>query len=233
MPGLIAAGVVVRAPRPSRNSASRVSPALSPPGPARPPPAPGPGWPGTGTRPGRVFAGMSIRFGGSRTGRRADAFPVAVERREHGVGAALPGLDGAHVVDHADPRMGVPGDTGLVQGGPHPPAPDGLVRARVAAQVDLAGAGFAGQRGEFPLRRPVPDDQPRAALRELAVQVGQALQQERGARSGRVAPVQQPVVQAEHRHDLLAPGQRRAERRMVVHAEVPAEPDKSNHVRRG
>ena len=129
--------------------------------------------------------------------------------------------------------MGVPADTGLVQGGPHPPAPDGLVRARVAAQVDLAGAGFAGQRGEFPLRRPVPDDQPRAALRKLAVQVGQALQQERGAGSGRVAPVQQPVVQAEHRHDLLVCGQSRAERRMVVHAEVPAEPDKSNHGRRG
>ena len=129
--------------------------------------------------------------------------------------------------------MRVPGDTGLLQGVPHPPAADGLVRGRVAAQVDLSGTRFTGQRREFPLRRAVPDDQPRTALRKLAVQVGQALQQERRARSGRVAPVQQPVVQAEHGHDLLVRGQGPAERRVVVHPEVTAEPDKSNHVRRG
>jgi hypothetical protein len=128
--------------------------------------------------------------------------------------------------------MRVPGDTSLLQRGPHPPAPDGLVPARVAAQVDLSGASFTGQRREFPLRRAVPDDQPCSALRKLAVQVGQALQQERRARPGRVAPMQQPVVQAEHRYHQLVRGQRRAECRMVVHAEVPAEPDKSNHVRR-
>ncbi len=129
--------------------------------------------------------------------------------------------------------MGVTADSGLVQGGPHPPAPDGLVRAGIAAQVDLGGPGFPGQHGQFPLGRPVPDDQARAALRELPVQVGEALQQESGAWPGRVPPMQQPVVQAEHGHDLLVPGQRRAERRVVVHAEVPAEPDKSNHERRG
>ena len=129
--------------------------------------------------------------------------------------------------------MSVPGDAGLVEGGPDPAAPDRFVGAGVAAQVDLGGPGPGGQRGQFPLGRAVPDDQPGAALRELPVQVGQALQQERGARPGGVPPVQQAVVQAEHRHDLLVAGQRRAERRVIVHAEVPAEPDKGNHECRG
>ena len=110
-----------------------------------------------------------------------EPFPVAVEGREHGVGTALAGPDGAHVVHHTDPRMCVPGHARMVQRGPDPPAPDGFVGAGVTAQVHLAGPGLGGQRGQFPLGRPVPDDQPRAPLRELPVQVGQALQQEYGA----------------------------------------------------
>jgi hypothetical protein len=76
--------------------------------------------------------------------------------------------------------------------------------------VDLTGADVAGELDQLALRRTAPDHEPGAAVAELAVEVGEALEQELRPRPGCVAPAQQPVVEAEHGHDAFVPVERRA-----------------------
>ena len=95
----------------------------------------------------------------------------------------------------------------------------------VGGEVDLVGADLRGQRRQLALGRPAAHHQPRAALAQRGVEVGEALEQELRARAGGVAAVQQAVVEAEHRHDPLVAVERGAQGGMVAQAQVAAEPD--------
>jgi hypothetical protein len=69
------------------------------------------------------------------------------------------------------------------------------------------------------------DDQSRSACAQLSVQIGEALEQELGARAGRVAAMQKPVVEAEDRDDLLVTVKGGAQPRVVADAQVAPKPD--------
>lgn len=102
------------------------------------------------------------------------------------------------------------------------PAPE---RAHVLSHVDRAGAGLERQRRQLALGRALADDEARAALAQLAVEVGEALEQELGPRAGGGAAAKETVVEAEHGDDLLVRVERRPQRRMVADAEVAPQPE--------
>jgi hypothetical protein len=94
--------------------------------------------------------------------------------------------------------------------------------------MHLGDARLACKRGELPLRPAAPEHEQPA---EPLVQIGQALEHELRPRSRRMAPLEQPVVEAEHRHDALAPFEGSAQCRMVVHAQVARQPDECGRSR--
>jgi hypothetical protein len=79
-------------------------------------------------------------------------------------------------------------------------------------------------RDELALGRPVAEHD-----RHPRIQVSQALEQELRPRPGRVPPMQQPVVEAEHRHDALAAIQSRPQGGVVVDPQVPCQPQERRH----
>ncbi len=103
-------------------------------------------------------------------------------------------------------------------------APSARVRAHVLGHVNRARADLPGEVGQLALGSPAADHEARPAPAELAVEVGEALEQELGARPGRVAPVQEPVVEAEDRDDAVGLVERRPQRRVVADAEVAPQP---------
>ena len=92
--------------------------------------------------------------------------------------------------------------------------------------MHLAGVELARERGQLALGRPAADHE--LAVEALA-QVGQALEHELRARPGGVAPAEQAIVEAEHADHPLAAIERRAQRRMVVQAQVARKPDEGRH----
>src|SRR4051794_28356751 len=70
---------------------------------------------------------------------------------------------------------------------------------------------------------------PLLALAQRGVEVVEAVEQELRARTRRVAAAEQAVVEAEHGHDALVGVERRAQRRVVVDAQVAPEPDDRGH----
>ena len=92
-----------------------------------------------------------------------------------------------------------------------------------------AGADGPGERRQLLLGPPVTDDQPAAAPAQRGVEVGQALEQELRARARCMAAVEQPVVETEHRNEMVGAGAGRVERRVVVDPQVAAEPQNCRH----
>ena len=143
---------------------------------------------------------------------------------EHRVRLARLGLDLANV-DRVEPgceRSSIPASANAER---RALAALARERADVLGHVDRRRARLAGQRHELALGLAVADRQPAAALAQLAVEVGQALEQELGPRPGLVAAVEQPVVEAEDADDPLVLVERRAQRRVVAHPQVAPKPD--------
>jgi hypothetical protein len=69
------------------------------------------------------------------------------------------------------------------------------------------------------------DHEARTALAQLTAEIGQALEQKLGPRAGRMAPVQQAVVEAEDRDDALVALKRGAQRRVIADPQVASKPD--------
>ena len=92
--------------------------------------------------------------------------------------------------------------------------------------MQLARSRLAGDRGQLAFGWAVAHDE---QATEPLVEVREALEQELGARAGGVAAAQQPVVEAEHRHDVAPGVERRAQRGLVVHAQVAREPQQRGH----
>ena len=101
--------------------------------------------------------------------------------------------------------------------------------AHVAADVDRSGVRFAYQPRDLLLRWAVPHDRAGCLARGATIEIVQALEHELRTRAGRVAAVEQPVVETEHRHERVGSGARGLERGMVVHPEVAAEPEQRGH----
>jgi hypothetical protein len=130
------------------------------------------------------------------------------------------------VVDGVQARMAEAVHAGRTHGGEHALGAPAGERAGVGAEVELVRQRAACQARQLPLGRAVPEDE-RAV--EPRVEVRQAVEHELGARPGRVAAAQQPIVEAEHRHHPLAAVERGPQGGMVVHAQVAREPDEPRH----
>jgi hypothetical protein len=125
-----------------------------------------------------------------------------VKRGEDGVGLALPGLDRAHV-DGVQPLVRAQLDAGVVERATRPLAALPRKRAHVLGHVNRRRAHLSRHLGELALRPAAANHQPRAAVAQLAVEAGEALEQELSPRPGGVAAVEQPVVEAEDRHHTV------------------------------
>ena len=101
--------------------------------------------------------------------------------------------------------------------------PESAVKCSAVAFASRASAGSSRSGGPA-----THHEQPAAPL----VEVGEAFEEELRARTGRVTAAQQPVVEAEHRHHAVAGVERRAQRRMVVQAQVARQPQQRRHVSR-
>ncbi len=150
-----------------------------------------------------------------------------MERAEDRVGLAGLRAHRVEVVDGVQPRMREAVDAVLLERAPHALDPAPGERARVGAEVDLAGLGFPRESGQLALGRPTADHEQAA---EPLVQVAEALEHELRARPRGVPAPEEAIVEAEHRHDALGAVERGAERGMVVHAQVAREPDEGGHL---
>ena len=103
----------------------------------------------------------------------------------------------------------------------------------VRGEVELLGPDLLCERCELALRRPVANDEAAAAPAQRPVEVGQAFEQELRPRTGRVAAVEQAVIEAEDGHDVVVGIQRRPQRRVLVQSQVAPEPDDRTHVPAG
>jgi hypothetical protein len=148
-----------------------------------------------------------------------------MERREDRVRLARLRARRAELVDRAESRMRVQLDAAALQRSPHSRAARPRERRHIAGEVKRARLRLARERGQLALGRPPAQQQPAAALAQLAVELGEALEQELRARPRCVAAVQQGLVEAEDRHHALALLQRRRQRRVIVHAQVAPKPD--------
>jgi hypothetical protein len=151
--------------------------------------------------------------------------PGAVIGGEHGLGPSPLGVDLARRVNGVEPWMGVKLDGLRCERLPHEPSASAGIGRDVGADVDRVGTRLARQRRQLALRRSVSDDQPVAALGERGVERSQALEHELRPRPGGVPAVQQPVVEAEDRHEPVGARTGRLERRQIVHPQVAAVPE--------
>ena len=149
--------------------------------------------------------------------------PAAMERGEDRVRLALPRLDHSHI-HGVEALVRAQLGAGLAQRAGDALAPSACVRAHVLGHVNRARADLPGEVGQLALGSPAADHEARPAPAELAVEVGEALEQELGARPGRVAPVQEPVVEAERRDDAVGLVERGPQRRVVADAKVAPQP---------
>jgi hypothetical protein len=151
--------------------------------------------------------------------------PGAMERREDRERRARARARLVQVVDDERPRPGHGLDAGGGERGGHARVASGRVWRRVVRPVDDLRAGLGRERRQLALRRTGAHDQSAAPRAQLAVQRPQAVEQERGARAGGEASLQDRRVEHEHRDDLLGAPQRRHEGRVVVDPQVAPEPD--------
>ena len=98
-------------------------------------------------------------------------------------------------------------------------------RAHVLGHVDRLGAGLARELDQLALGRAAADHEPGPAVAQLAVEIGEALEQELRPRPGGVPAVQQAVVEAEDRDDPIVVVERRPQGRVVANPQVAPEPD--------
>ena len=111
----------------------------------------------------------------------------------------------------------------------HPAVPVARKGADVGAEMDRLGPDLGRQLRDLDLRSTTADDEMAAAGAQRAIEVLQALEQELCAWPGRVAAVEQAVVEAEHRHELLGAQARGLERRVVVDPQVAPQPQDARH----
>lgn len=99
----------------------------------------------------------------------------------------------------------------------------------VGREVDVLDLGLTSQGDQLSFRVAAPHDEATSAVAERAIEIPQAVEQELGARTGRVAATQQPLVEAEDGNEMLGPVRRRVKRRMIVEAQVAAQPQERVH----
>ena len=99
----------------------------------------------------------------------------------------------------------------------------------VAGVMDGARAGLSCQLGNLDLRATPANDEAGAARPQRPVEVGQTLEHELRARSRGVAAVEQSVVEAEDRDQVVGALASGLEGRVVVDAQVASQPQKRRH----
>ena len=97
----------------------------------------------------------------------------------------------------------------------------------VLREVDGLRADFARRLRYLALGPAAADDELGPTITQGGVQVCQAVEQELRARARRVAPVQKPVVEAEHGHDPLVGVERGAKSRVIAQPKIAAKPDQA------
>ena len=116
-------------------------------------------------------------------------------------------------------------DPGAVQRRLDPAVSRERERRDVGGEVGGGRANLRRQRGQLLFRPPRAHDEVGAALAQRRAQLGQAAVQEPGAIAGGEAPGQQALVEHEHRDDAIAFAVGGGQARVVVDAQVAAEPD--------
>ncbi len=99
--------------------------------------------------------------------------------------------------------------------------------------MELLGPDLLCERCELALGGAVANDEAAAAPAQRAVEVGQAFEQELRAGAGRVAAVEQAVIEAEDGHDVVMRVECGAQRRVLMQSQVAPEPDDRRHGRAG
>ena len=154
-----------------------------------------------------------------------DAQPVAMKRAEDGVRLALLRADVAKLIDRVQARMVDRLDPRRLEGRAAELSALTAERADLAGEVDGFGIRLLRELDDLPLGLAVADDQARAALAKLGVELGEALQEKLRARTRRVASMKQAIVEAEDRDDALVAVERCAQRGMVADPQVATKPD--------
>jgi hypothetical protein len=126
------------------------------------------------------------------------------------------------VVDHRHARVQ---HQRTRQSAPHRIGAPARERAHVLHRVDRRRAELTAELGEHALGRARPKRDAPQSLVELR----EALEHEPRSRAGSVPAPQQPIVEAEDRHDLVARVERRAQSGVVVRPQVASEPDEADH----
>jgi hypothetical protein len=156
--------------------------------------------------------------------------PGTVEGREDGVRTTVLR---AHLADVGDEQPRLPAHLHPVERRLDAPVARHRERRDVGREVERARAHLSRQRGQLLLRPALAHDEVGAALAQRRAQLGQAAMEEPGAVAGREAALQEPRIEHEDGHDAVAVPVRRGQARMVVDAQVTAEPDEGGgrHVR--
>jgi hypothetical protein len=141
------------------------------------------------------------------------------------VGAGAHGLER---VNREQARVGDELDVDLPQRPLDRPLARPCERRDVDRDMNRVGSHFPRQRHQLGLGPSVAHEQAAAAAAQPLIQLAQALKHELGARSGGMAALQQPVVEAEDGDHLIV-GAGRLERGMVVQAQIPSQPQDRRH----
>ena len=165
----------------------------------------------------RRRSGTSSARGAPWTSRRSSCMPRAVEGGEDGVG-----LDGADV-GHEQARGAV--DVQVSQRLLHPLVACAREGRDVGGEVERGRAGLARELRQLLLGPALAEHEVGAALAQRLAQLGEAAVEEPGAVGGREAPLQQAWVEHEDGHDAVVLAVGGGEGRVVVDAQVAAQPD--------
>jgi hypothetical protein len=92
--------------------------------------------------------------------------------------------------------------------------------------VELAGLGRMCEPWQLAFGRSAPHNEPAP---QPLVEIGEALEHEARTVPAGVAPVQQTIVEAEHRNDRPAALESRRQRGMVVDPQVARQPEECRH----
>ena len=221
---VVAVGVAARCPSVEPRVHALARAAASPGGNGSGTSAGSPSAPARGSRPPRTPEGRA-----SCARRAVDLAPVelrprAPERREDRVRLAALGPRLADVGDEQpgmahdlDARLAIAASTRRSRAIAKP--------RHVGGEVQRARARLLRQRGQHRLRCAGAHDEVRAAVAQRGAQLAQAAEQEAPARAGLEAAVQQRLVEDEDGHDAVGRAGRGGQRRVVVDAQVAAEPD--------
>ena len=123
-----------------------------------------------------------------------------MERGKDRVRPALARAELVAVIDGEKPGVGYELDPVARERVAHRLVSPPCERAHVGARVDQSRADLGGEPRELRGRASPPDDQARAAVAELGVELAQALEKELGPRARGVAAAEQGRIEAERRH---------------------------------